>query len=480
MSPHLQTDLDTFEGLLRHALQSADNFLQTLSERPVAVLPKSRRKRGLPTTGTGGRQALETFLTEYSSELSGSAGPRYFGFVTGGATPAAVAGDWLVSVFDQNLSNTGDSIATEVERETLAMLQELLNLPASFTGSFVTGATVSNFVGLALARQWVGRQYGINVAEVGSSSLPTLQVLSATPHSSVYKVLSMLGLGRQALNLVPTLQEREAIDVVQLEMALKDLHGQPVVVVANAGTVNTTDFDDLRAIGQLKRQYAFWLHVDAAFGAFASCSPVYAHLLYGIEHADSVAVDAHKWLNVPYDAAMQFVRPEHLALQIEIFQNSASYLSAATLSDPNFNHLTPENSRRFRALPTWCTLVAYGREGYREIVERNCQLARQLSDRINTSTQFALLVPTALNIVCFTMTPTTGPISASTVARLLDRLREDGRAYFTATVYRGRPGLRAAFCNWRTQAHDVELAWQALEDAAAGIEADGGKHSLAS
>jgi glutamate/tyrosine decarboxylase-like PLP-dependent enzyme len=168
---------------------------------------------------------------------------------------------------------------------------------------------------------------------------------------------------------------------------------------------------------------------------------------------------------------MQYTRPEHLALQVEVFQNSASYLNAFTLEDPDFNHLTPENSRRFRALPAWCTLMAYGREGYREIVERNCDLAQQLSAKIQTSECFALLAPTRLNIVCFTLTPRNGEqASADTIRRLLAWLRDDGRAYFTPTVYQGQPGLRAAFSNWRTTAADVELAWQALEEVAAWVQ----------
>jgi glutamate/tyrosine decarboxylase-like PLP-dependent enzyme len=467
MYPALQADLENFEYLLDYTRHEAAAFLAGLAERPAAAQTSDRAFRSLPTSGEGGQAALAEFLRAYAAELSGSAGSRYFGYVLGGATPAAVAGDWLVSTFDQNLAATGDSVATHVERETLAMLQELLGLPADFTGSFVTGATMANFVGLALARQWAGHRVGVNIAQVGNSSLTSLPVLSAAPHSSVYKVLAMLGLGRDCLHVLPTLPGgREAMDVRALETALARLGGQPVVVVASAGTVNTVDFDDLAAIGALKQTYPFWLHVDAAFGAFAACSPAYAHLLRGIEHADSVAVDAHKWLNVPYDAGMQYTRPEHLALQVEVFQNSASYLPAASLTAPDFSHLTPENSRRFRALPAWCTLRAYGRVGYRELVERNCQLAQQLSQSIEDSEHFTLLAPTRLNVVCFTLA---NFASADTVQRLQRWLRDDGRAFFTPTVLQGRAGLRAAFSNWRTEAADVSLAWQALQAAAAWL-----------
>jgi glutamate/tyrosine decarboxylase-like PLP-dependent enzyme len=470
MYPLLQADLLQVEELLERTRREATAFLTSLPARPVAGQPSTAPFRPLPADGTGAQAALTTFLTAYGPALSASAGPRYFGFVTGGATPAAVAGDWLVSAFDQSLSAGGDSVATHVERETLALLQELLGLPASFCGSFVTGATMANFVSLALARQWAGHRAGINVAQAGTQQLPALPVLSAAAHSSTIKSLAMLGLGRDSLQPVATLPGgREAIDVAALEVALQALNGQPAVVVASAGTVNTADFDDLLAIGRLKARYPFWLHVDAAFGAFAACSPTYAPLLDGLEAADSVTVDAHKWLNVPYDAAMQYTRPEHVALQVEVFQNSASYLSASTAERPDFYHLTPENSRRFRALPAWCTLLAYGKAGYRELVERNCQLAQELSRRLDASPDFALLAPTRLNIVCFTRVLPTGPASAPDLSALQQWLAADGRVLFTPTVLQGRAGLRAAFSNWRTQAHDVDIAWQALTAAVVAL-----------
>ena len=446
------------ETVLQTAVSEASAFLNSLPERPAAAAPIAHPPDTLPTTGLGAEGAIDQFRASYRDQLSGSAGPRYFGFVTGGSTPAALLGDWLAATYDQNVTSDNDSSAPQVETAVIHMLRDLFGLPDSFTGSFVSGATMSNFVGLAQGRQWVGEQMGINVAEEGLYGKRPFSILTATPHSSSYKSLSMLGMGKKNVTIIPTLPNREAMDVAALADQLAALDGEPCIVIASGGTVNTVDFDDLQAIAALKEKHHFWLHLDAAFGGFAACSPTFAHLLAGMEAADSITIDAHKWLNVPYDSAIQLTR--HPKLQWEVFQNTAVYLGP--LQDtPSFVHWTPQNSRRFRALPAWMSLIAYGRDGYRDIVERNCAQAAWLGEKIKQSAAFRLLDPVRLNVTCFTLAQS---CTMDEIHTYLDRLRDDGRVFLTPTQFKGTPSIRAAFSNWQTEQADMDICWQALQE----------------
>ncbi len=379
MDINLKNDLENMDILLEKITINAFDFLKDINE--IATSPKSTNAYTLSQLnkdGLGGEKTLEEFMQRFYNGIVSCAGSKYFGLVTGGTTPAALMGDWLVSTFDQNATGRDNSSAAKLEEETINLLKQLLGLPETYSGTFVTGATMANFVGLAIGRQWLANELGVNIAIDGLYSIPPIKIVSSTPHSSILKAMSMLGMGRKNMHYIPTIDGREAVDVEALESYLKKLNGEPCIVVANAGTVNTVDFDDLKEIGELKKKYNFFLHVDGAFGGFASCSIKYKKLVEGIEAADSITIDAHKWLNVPYDSAMQFTK--HPKLQLQVFQNNALYLGE--LSDkPDFVHLTPENSRRLRALPAWFTLKAYGQNGYQEIIERNCDLAQLLSKK---------------------------------------------------------------------------------------------------
>lgn len=456
MNPLLATDDKDISAILQETLAVATrHFDHQHKIAPGRLIPDIDLK-DLPEKGIGAMATLRHFEKHFADKVANSAGPSYFGFVTGGSTPASVAGDWLVSTYDQNACGSNDSIAPQIERQTIHYFRQLFGLGPDYFGSFVTGATISNFVSLAIARQWVGEQHAIDFSNDGLGTVP-IKVISATPHSSILKSLSMLGIGRKALVRIDTLPDREAVDLQLLENYLKQ-HGEPVIVVANAGTVNTVDFDDLEAIGQLKKKYHFWMHVDAAFGGFAACSEKFAHLMKGVQHADSVTIDAHKWLNVPYDAAMQFTR--HRSLQLKVFQNSAAYLGDPEKS-PDFFHYTPENSRRFRALPSWFSLVAYGREGHAEIVERNCHCAHYLGEAIKRSGDFKLLAPVRMNVVCFTLKEA---LTFETIQEYLAAIRDDGRVFFTPTLYKEIPAIRAAVSNWQTRTEHMDTAFTVLTE----------------
>ncbi|QEC53491.1 glutamate/tyrosine decarboxylase-like PLP-dependent enzyme [Anseongella ginsenosidimutans] len=476
MDKVLKNDLEILEQLLETAASRGVSWLNKIDRTPTSVAPgqyggtgsggqRSSTKEGngrvLDPEGAGGLEALNEFNRRFEPIMVASTGPRYWGFVTGGATPAAIVGDWLAAVYDQNTQTPkgpGD-VSAVIELETINLLLQLFDLPGDFKGGFVSGAMMSNFTCLAVARQWAGRQLGRDVAREGVQQ--SLKVLSATPHSSAIKSLSLLGLGSANIVTVDTLSgNREAIDPAALEKAIQGLQGEPFILISSGGTVNTVDYDDLHAISLLKEKYRFWWHIDAAFGAFAALSPEHKHLLRGWENADSITIDAHKWLNVPYENAFFLVKEKHKTLQLETFRNSnAPYLGEQA---ENFNYLNylPENSRRLKALPVWFTLLAYGRDGYRSIIENNILLARELGAYIEKSDDFQLLAPVRLNTVCFTL-----KAEPDRVPVFLERLNGSGKVFMTPTVYAGKAGIRAALVNWRTTADDVQVAIREMERA---------------
>jgi glutamate/tyrosine decarboxylase-like PLP-dependent enzyme len=450
-------DQQHLDEILQAAYTAALKFLRDLPTRPAGRAPHAIPFHALPEKGMGALRALALFRETYEAGLSGSPGPRYLGFVTGGTTPAALAGDWLVSAYDQNAVSGHDSLVPEIERETIALLRELFNLPEAFDGVFVSGATMANFVALATARQWAAQRMGIDVADQGLWQVPSIPVLGGSPHASILKALSMLGMGRRSVELLPRMPGRITVDPQAVKSRLIAFHGAPAIVVASAGEVNTGEFDDLAALAELCATYGAWLHVDGAFGLFAACDPARAHLLRGLEDADSITADGHKWLNVPYDAGFAFTR--HRELQRQVFQATAAYLGEGS---DQIHDLTPEDSRRFRALPAWMTLMAYGRSGYRELVTRCCTLAQQLGQGIEHSALFEVLTPVHLNIVCFALR------GADVAQRdqFLEALTADGTVLMTPTHFAGKPAVRAAFVNWSTSERDVEKILEALERCA--------------
>lgn len=461
MNTTLQQDLNDIENIFEKVKQQGIEFLNSLDTVPTSTSNTITTDRNLNQSGLGTLSTLDEFNQRLAPLMVASSGPRYWGFVTGGTTPASIVGDWLTTIYDQNTQavKAQGGVSALIEIETINLLLQLLDLPKSFLGGFVTGATMSNFTSLAVARQWLGKQLGKDFAKNGIDE--PITILSATPHSSSIKCLAMLGIGSQNFTKIKTLEgNREAIDVVDLEKNIQALNGKPFILITSAATVNTGDFDDFIAINKLKGKYQFWWHIDAAFGGFAACSPKYKHLLNGWENADSITIDCHKWLNVPYESAFYLIKEEHKILQIETFQNSNAPYLGDPLENFSFLNFLPENSRRLKALPVWFSLLAYGKEGYQDIVENSIELALQFDEFIIGNENFELLAPTRLNNVCFTLS---GDHNQEKVNLFLTCLNDTGKVFMTPTVYLNRKGIRASFVNWRTSKEDINIVIEVMK-----------------
>ena len=432
---------------LAFAVDEARRYLADIDEAPVLASRDQRFGGRLPEDGDGALVALRE-LVAGSDVATRSSGPRFFHFVTGGTTPAALAADWLTSLLDQNaFSAVSSPLGAQLEDVAVRWLLDLFELPENWGGVLTSGATMANFVGLACGRRWWAQEHGVDVDERGFAGLPAVPVFS-TPylHASARKALGMVGLGRES----PTI-----VDADDLEGALAALDGAPAIVIANAGDVNTGDFDPIARMADLAEAHRAWLHVDGAFGLFARLTPEASELAEGIERADSVIADGHKWLNVPYDCGFAFVRDSGLLK--EPFRLTAAYL-------PSDETPSPEASRRARSLAVWATLRAYGRKGYRAMVERHLELARRLGRRVEDEPELELLAPVRLNIVCFRHRPTgmdAEELDAHNLA-LGEDVLEDGRVFFGTTRYNGAVAFRPAIVNWRTTERDVDLIADAL------------------
>src|SRR5215213_3153916 len=440
------------EAALEYVLETARHYLAELSKSPVLPAHGHRFDGALPEDGDGALAALSE-LVAGADIATRSSGPRFFHFVTGGTTPAALAADWLTSLLDQNSFSAASSpYGTQLEEVAVRWLLELFELPADWGGVLTSGATTANFVGLACARRWWAEQHGVDVDERGFAGLPAVPIFSSEyVHASARKALAMLGIGRESVRVV---------DVKALERALRELDGAPAIVIGNAGDVNTGDFDPLGRIADLAEEHDAWLHVDGAFGLFARLTPTASALAEGVERAHSVIADGHKWLNVPYDCGFAFVRdPAYLRPP---FRLAGPYLPSDELPGP-------EASRRARALAVWATLRAYGRTGYRAMVERHLELAQRLASRVDDEPDLERLAETKLNIVCFRVHPAgfdESKLDALNTALGRDIL-DDGRVFFGTTRCDGKVAFRPAIVNWRTTERDADLVIDVLLELAA-------------
>jgi glutamate/tyrosine decarboxylase-like PLP-dependent enzyme len=376
-----------------------------------------------------------------------SASGRYFGFVIGGSLPAALAANWLAGAWDQNAGLSVTSpVAAKIEEIVLAWVFELFGLPPTCSGGFVTGTTLANFSALAAARTALLKRAGWNVEEDGLFGAPAIKVVvSEEVHVSLLKALSLLGLGRSRLVFIPTDSEgRMRVD------SLPHLDERTLVCI-QAGNVNTGAFDPAQEICTRAHQSGAWVHVDGAFGLWAAVSPHYRHLVEGADAADSWAIDCHKWLNVPYDSGLAVVRQaEHLRSAMAV---SAAYLQTGGLREPC--HYTPEVSRRARGIEMWAALRSLGRRGLRDLIERNCRLARRFAEGLQEA-GFEVLNEVVLNQVLVSFG------SPEETRRVIQEIQSEGTCWCGETQWHGRTAMRISVSSWATTSDDVERSLAAI------------------
>ena len=440
------------KDILNDAAACAIRFRQSLPDR--SVIPAAEAVERL--TELGGPLPDEPcdpavvlrMLDEIGSPATMAApGGRYFGFVTGSSLPATVAANWLATAWDQNAAlSVMSPVAVKIEEIALGWLLDVLGLPSESGGAFVTGATMANFTALAAARHRVLEQAGWDVEADGLFGAPPITVVvGAEAHATLYKSLGMLGLGRNRVITVPADEQgRMRAD------ALPKLAG-PTIVCIQAGNVNTGAFDPAVEICAKAREAGAWVHVDGAFGLWAAAAPRRAHLVAGYADADSWATDAHKWLNVPYDCGLAFVRDAEALRAAMSF--AAPYLPAATIREPmNF---TPEASRRARGIEVWAALRSLGRAGLADLIERNCHYATQFAEGL-AAAGYEVLNDVALNqaLVSF------GDDDAT--QRVIAGIQSDGTCWCGGTVWQGRAAMRISVSSWATTEADVEQSLAAI------------------
>jgi glutamate/tyrosine decarboxylase-like PLP-dependent enzyme len=448
---------ETNQRLINALTEQFDTFHNELANRNVASKKLTVTHEKLPNKGIDFDTLNQYISDNIQPNLSASNGGRYWGFVTGGANPVATFADWLVTTFNQNVSKGGDSIASSIEQQTLTWLCELFELPTTYKGIFTTGATAANLLAAFTARQYAGNQQGIDVAKNGLKDLD-VSIFSATPHASMIKSLGMAGLGQDSWQKIACKSDSEAMDVKCLAKALLNSQSTSNIVIASAATVTGTDYDDLVEITKLCKRHNAWLHVDAAFGIFERVLAGEKGKTQGIELADSITLDCHKWLNVPYDCGVFLT--QHQSLLKDSCHVDAPYL-ASDNQDIAFLSLGIENSRRFRAFPVWATLMFYGKEGIKNQIERNIDQAKRLAEWIDKSPDYILVKPCELNVVLFK--PNLENLSL-TSQECMDKLNNSGQVFLTPGSWQGESIIRAALSNWTTTDEDIKLVIKTLSE----------------
>lgn len=442
--------------LLQKTHELAMEFLDGLDRRPVgrpvdfAGLVESA---GGPLPGEGEDPVcvIEHLAQSIDAGLVASAGPRYFGFVTGGAVPASLAADWLTGAWDQNGFNYATSpAAAAVEEAAARWLIELFGLPSGTGVGFTTGCTMSSFAALAAARHALLRRLGWDVETQGLFGAPPVTVVvSDESHVTIFAALQMLGFGRDRVRRIPT-DPQGRMQLADLQGVLEDVQ-DPVLVCAQAGNVNTGAFDPLPEIADCVRDASGWLHVDGAFGLWAVASPAYRGLACGIESADSIASDCHKWLNVPYDSGLVFVR-DAAAHRAALTLSAAYYGGYPEEVRDNYNWVA-ESSRRARGFTVYAALRSLGRRGIAEMIERCCALAQRMAERLSSGPSVQILNDVVLNQVLVRF----GDADALT-DEVIGKVQQDGTCWAGPTTWHGMHAMRISVSNWSTSEADIDVS----------------------
>src|SRR5258708_3957657 len=438
--------------LLEETAVRAARYASEIRSRRVSPLPEDVARLdslgGMLPQGPCDPADVLALLDDIGSPATvATTGGRYFGFVIGGTLPAALAANWLAGAWDQNAAlDVMSPGAAKLEEIVLAWLIDLIGLPSTCGAGFVTGTTMANFSALAAARTALLKRAGWNVEEDGLFGAPPIKVVvGAEVHVSVLKALSMLGLGRSRVITVSA----DGQGRMRPE-ALPSIDDRTIVCI-QAGNVNTGAFDPAGDICSRAHEAGAWVHVDGAFGLWAAASPLFAPLLNGASAADSWAIDCHKWLNVPQDAGIAVVRePEHLRSAMAM---SAAYLQPSATREPGL--YTPDASQRARGVELWAAMRSLGRDGLREMIERNCRLAKVFADGLRQA-GFQILNEVVLNQVLVSFG------SPQQTRRVIAAIQAEGTCWCGGTEWQGHTAMRISVSNWTTTEEDVALSLRAM------------------
>jgi glutamate/tyrosine decarboxylase-like PLP-dependent enzyme len=455
-----------YDDLFARAQTHARAFLATLAERSVnARTPDpSLPDPDVLAAPVPPLDVLDSLAAYIDQGSVATPGPRYFGFVTGGSFPVAVAADWLVSVWDQNAAfHVLSPAMARIEDVTAAWLLELLGLPAGASVGFVTGATMANVTGLAAARHEVLRRAGWDVEADGLQGAPTLTVIvGAGAHASIDTAARFLGFG--TANLVRVAADGQGRMIPAALQAGLDRTSGPTIVCLQAGHVNTGAFDPFPELIDLAHARGAWVHVDGAFGLWAKAVEGLRHLADGLEHADSWGIDAHKWLNVPYDSGIAIVA--HPAAHRASMAQRASYLLRAEGERRDGMDWTPEASRRGRAVPIYAVLKSLGRGGLAALVAGNCERARQMAERLRPQPGLTILNDVVLNQVLVRARSRAGE---NVTPAVIARVQEAGVCWVGGTTWEREPAMRISISNWSTTAADIDRSAASIAEAVTAV-----------